>query len=317
LLAARTAGVPVAVVNGKLSEKSLRRHRWSRVVPMALRHVALVAVQTAEHASRFAALGVPTERLAVTGNMKYDLTMEPETGELRSTLRERLGCTVSDLLVVGGSLHPQEDQDLLTAYAAIRDSGQPARLVIVPRYPDQAEAVMENVRRAGFRAIAYSRIAPNSAVTADPDGVVVVDTLGDLRLMYAAADVAFVGGSLYYRGANKGGHNLMEPAILGLPVVFGPYNFSFRETVADLLAADAGLLVRDREELRRTLVELAASASRRAELGQRARSVVLNGQGASARNLELLLPLLGARSCSASTEDAQCRHQSSSHPFNE
>jgi 3-deoxy-D-manno-octulosonic-acid transferase len=135
--------------------------------------------------------------------------------------------------------------------------------------------------------------------------------------MYAAADVAFVGGSLYYRGANKGGHNLMEPAILGLPVVFGPYNFSFRETVADLLAADAGLLVRDREELRRTLVELAASASRRAELGQRARSVVLNGQGASARNLELLLPLLGARSCSASTEDAQCRHQSSSHPFNE
>jgi 3-deoxy-D-manno-octulosonic-acid transferase len=219
--------------------------------------------------------------------------------------------------VVGGSLHPQEDEDLLAAFAATRDGSRRTRLIIVPRYPDQAPAVMEHVRRAGFGAMAYSGLAEALATAPDPDCVVVVDKLGQLRQMYAAADIAFVGGSLYYRGANKGGHNLMEPAILGLPVLFGPYNFSFRETVADLLAADAGLLVRDREALTRALVELVTSEVRRAELGARARAVVLSRQGASARNLDLLLPMLDERSCSAPTEDAQCRHQSSSHLLNE
>ena len=113
--------------------------------------------------------------------------------------------------------------------------------------------------------------------------------------MYAVADLAFVGGSLFFRGANKGGHNLMEPAILGVPVLFGPYNFSFKETVEDLLAADAGKLVRDADELRAVVVSLVADREARRALGSRARHVVEAGRGATARNYALLEQLLRVR----------------------
>ena len=125
--------------------------------------------------------------------------------------------------------------------------------------------------------------------------MLLVDTVGELGRLYALADLAFVGGSLFYRGANKGGHNLMEPAILGVPVVFGPYNFSFKETVDDLLAADAGRLVRDAAELRAAIVALVADRDERRALGQRAQRVVDLGRGATERNYALLAQLLKTR----------------------
>ena len=124
------------------------------------------------------------------------------------------------------------------------------RSIIVPRYPADAEVVEQ---RAAARGLAVTRkTAVDSGAARPPggNGVLVVDTVGELGRLYAIADLAFVGGSLFFRGANKGGHNLMEPAIFGVPVLFGPYNFSFKETVDDLLAADAGKLVRDAAELR-------------------------------------------------------------------
>ena len=321
LLAARAASVPVAVVNGKLSERSTRRHSWSRLVPIAMRDIRVVAVQNEEHAGRFERLGVPRERMSITGNMKYDLAADQDASELRSELRARLGCADDDVLILGGSLHLPEDQDLLSAFAAIRagsDDAQTARLVIVPRYPKESGLVSEHVRAAGFDAVPYS--ATGAQVRAPPakDQVVVVDVLGELRNLYAAADIAFVGGSLHFRGANKGGHNLMEPAILGIPVLFGPYNFSFQDTVADLLAADAGLLVGNADELQRELGTLVRDKVERQELGRRAREVVLSGQGATERNLELLLTMLDmAAACSSPKDDAQCRHQTSGHIVNE
>ncbi len=113
--------------------------------------------------------------------------------------------------------------------------------------------------------------------------------------LYAVADLAFVGGSLFFRGANKGGHNLMEPAVLGVPVLFGPYNFSFKETVDDLLAADAGRLVHDAAELKVALVELVGDHDARERSGLRAQRVTEAGRGATARNYALLVELLHAR----------------------
>ena len=122
--------------------------------------------------------------------------------------------------------------------------------------------------------------------------MLIVDTVGELGRLYAIADLAFVGGSLFFRGANKGGHNLMEPAIFGVPIVFGPYNFSFKETVDDLLAADAGRLVRDAVELKAVVVELVADRDARRALGLRAQRVVDAGRGATRRNYALLSQLL-------------------------
>ena len=177
---------------------------------------------------------------------------------------------------------------------------------------------MQRIERAGFTPIARSTIDDEVDASVGARDVVVVDTIGELRNFYAAADIAFVGGSLYYRGSNKGGHNLMEPAILGLPVLFGPHNFSFRETVADLLSADAGILVRDRDDLAEALNRLVASSEARQDMGQRARQVVLDGRGASGRNFELLLPLLEAASgCSTHPQQAKCRHQPQTQAVNE
>jgi 3-deoxy-D-manno-octulosonic-acid transferase len=290
LLAAERLGVPVAVINAKLSERSLRLHRLSRIVPRALAAVARIAAQTEEHAARFRALGLPAARITVTGNMKYDLTADSADAGQRLEFRQRLGIAADSLVVIGGSLHPGEDRDLLAAWAAVANAGRDIRLVIVPRYPDQAEGILASVRGNGFAAVAKTEL--DRHISGDPAPVIVVDTLGELRSLYAAADIAFVGGSLYYRGSNKGGHNVMEPAILGLPVIVGPHNFSFRETVADLMAAEAGIEVRDRQELTHALAALVAAPERRAAMGRRAREVVLSGQGASAKNLALLLPLI-------------------------
>ena len=318
LLAANRRGVPVAVVNAKLSDRSFRLHRWSRIVPRALQGVELVAAQTAEHGARFQGLGVQTERIAVTGNMKYDLTADPIESADRSALRQKLGYPDDACVIIGGSLHPGEDADLLAAFADVLAENRSVRLIVVPRYPESAGDVMQRVGRAGFSPVARSAIDEDVDRTSGADDVVVVDTIGELRRFYAAADIAFVGGSLYYRGSNKGGHNLMEPAILGLPVLFGPHNFSFRETVTDLLAADAGILVGDRDDLAAALARLVTSTQARQDMGRRARQVVLDGRGASERNFELLLPLLeAAAGCSPNPQQAKCRHQPQTQAVNE
>ena len=284
---AHARGVPVALVNGKMSAKSFRMHARTRLGSRVLAGFAVLAVQTEEHAQRFQALGVDRARLHVTGNMKYDLA--PPAGGAASgpKLRAALGYTNDDVVVIGGSLHEGEDEALLDSYAAAREQVADTALIIVPRYPSDAEVVE---RRAAERGLNVTRKSAIDAGAEAPGrrGVLVIDTVGELSRMYAAADLAFVGGSLFFRGANKGGHNLMEPAILGVPVLFGPYNFSFKETVDDLLAADAGKLVRDASELKRAVVELAADREARRALGLRGQRVIEAGRGATERNYALL-----------------------------
>ena len=147
----------------------------------------------------------------------------------------------------------------------------------------------------GFGVTRKTVVDKGDAPAPGRDGVLLVDTVGELSRLYAVADLAFVGGSLFFRGANKGGHNLMEPAVLGVPVLFGPYNFSFKETVEDLLAADAGRLVHDAAELEAAVVDLVADGAARRALGSRAQRVTEAGRGATSRNYALLAELLRAR----------------------
>jgi 3-deoxy-D-manno-octulosonic-acid transferase len=280
-------GIPVALVNGKMSAKSFALHTRTRLVASVLAKFAVLAMQTEEHATRLRQLGVAPGRLHVTGNMKYDLTTTGG-GALGPALRAELGYEPTDVVVVGGSLHDGEDEALLDAYAAARAAVREAALVIVPRYPAEAETVLARARARGFAAVRKTAVDSGAATAPGRSGVLVVDTLGELSRLYAAADLAFVGGSLFFRGANKGGHNLMEPAVLGVPVMFGPYNFSFKETVDDLLAADAGKLVRDAAELRASVVALVADGAARRALGQRGQRVIEAGRGATARNYALL-----------------------------
>jgi 3-deoxy-D-manno-octulosonic-acid transferase len=290
LKAAENDGVPVAAVNAKISDKSFRMHRRVGVLPRLIRNLALAAAQSDEHADRLIALGVPASRVSVTGNMKYDLADARISAGARAAIRASLGFEPGDVVIIGGSLHEPEDRSLLECLRALE--GGHAALVLVPRYPSSAEDVRRRALALGHHAVLKTAVDRGEVPAPGRSGVLVVDTLGQLRDLYGAADAAFVGGSLFFRGRNKGGHNLMEPAVLGVAVLFGPYNFSFKETVRDLLAAEAAILVRDEAELGRALARVVSSPAERNELGRRARDVVLNGRGATRRNYALISELL-------------------------
>ena len=292
---ARRRGAAVALINGKMSAKSYRVHAATGLIPRTLRRLDLLAVQTEEHSQRLRDLGVQPERVRVTGNMKYDLTAVAADRGHAQALRQALGYAEGDVVVIGGSLHEQEDDAMLDAYTAARAATAAAALILVPRYPAEAAAVEQRVRARGYRVARKSAVDAGQEAAPGRDGVLIVDTVGELGRLYAAADLAFVGGSLFFRGSNKGGHNLMEPAILAVPVLFGPYNFSFKETVEDLLAARAGRMVRDVGELTAAVVALVADPQGRRELGLRAEQVVRAGQGATSRNYALIGELLRSR----------------------
>jgi len=291
---AHARGSRVAVVNGKMSAQSCRVHSRTRLIPHVLGDLDLLAVQSEEHAQRLRSLGVSSERIRVTGNMKYDLTRAPADAEGGAALRRSLGYRNDDVVIIGGSLHQPEDEALLGAFAAARKVNDGAALIIVPRYPADAPAVEERVRARGYDAARKTAVAAGTVPPPGRAAVLVVDTVGELGKLYAAADIAFVGGNLFFRGANKGGHNLMEPAILAVAVLFGPYNFSFKETVEDLLAANAGRLVADANDLAAAIVELVADERLRRDLGLRAQRVVRARQGATSRNYDLLCELMRA-----------------------
>jgi len=295
LAAVRARNIPAVVLNGKMSAKSYRIHARTRLIPRVLRALSLIAVQTEEHAARLRSLGVADDRIVVTGNMKYDLARDQRDPERIRQYRRALRYDSDETVIIGGSLHEREDEALLDAFDTLAHDRYRVSLIIVPRYPTHATVVKQRVEERGRPAVLKTSVDDARAQAPGHDGVLIVDTVGELGQLYGIADIAFVGGSLFYRGANKGGHNLMEPAVLGLAVLFGPYNFSFKETVEDLLRAEAGILVRDGVQLGLELKRLVENPQEQREMGTRARDVVVQGRGATRRNYELIVDLLAAR----------------------
>lgn len=294
--AAKHANIPLCVLNGKMSARSFRSHQRTGLIPWALRKVSLFAVQTGDHAARLRNLGVAATSVHVTGNMKYDLGADADGREDRRILRAQYGLPEDMPVWIGGSIHRGEDEALAWTQKKLVSDGYRLQLVIVPRYPAEAPAIVDVFREHGLVALRKTAMSEgDDAVFDDPRNVLIVDTIGDLKRYYSMSDVAFVGGSLHFRGSNKGGHNLMEPAILGVAPLFGPYNFSFRETVNVLLAGNAGRLVNDQQELVGVLKEFLDNPGTAAEMGARARQVILDNRGATDLNFALLEPYISSR----------------------
>lgn len=291
LMAARRQGVPVAVINGRMSPRSTARYRrLGGLARWLLGHLELIAVQDEAHARNLAALGVAPERVHVTRSVKYDGARTDRDNPRTRELRRLLNVSDTDLVWVAGSTQAPEEEIVLHVYQRLRTSHSNLRLFLVPRHPERFEEVARLLERGGVPFVRRSRMTPSSALT--PSSVVLVDTLGELGALWGVADVAFVGGSL---DGKRGGQNMIEPAAYGAAVVFGPHVWNFRDTVDRLLGERAACQVEDSGELETVVRDLLDNASERRRLGEAARQFVLRQQGATEQTVALLDGLLARR----------------------
>jgi len=287
LVAARERGIPVALVNGKLSERSARR--FGTLAPIARRLmdcIEIFCVQLPLHEKRFRDLGVPRDRIHVTGNMKFDNIPIKQDALRDDAFATLLGTDDGVPIVVAGSTHPGEERALARMHEAMRADGIPLRLVVAPRHPARADTVEADMRREGSEVVRRSRMGPGDRPGRDQ--IVLLDTVGELERVYARADAVFVGGSL----VRHGGQNMMEPASLGKPVVVGRHVFNFRGEVEMLRHVDGIVLVRDAAGVEATLRGWLADPEGAQAMGTRAREVIECSKGATTRTLDCLRPLL-------------------------
>jgi 3-deoxy-D-manno-octulosonic-acid transferase len=280
-------GVPLVLASARVTAKSAARYqRFGKLFRGVFSASSLLAAQTREDAERFIAIGARSDRTHVVGNIKFDMDLSPAVVEQGRALRAAL--LGARPVWIAGSTHAGEEELVLTAHAAMLGACPNALLLLVPRHPDRFDAVAELVRR---RAMKFVRRSGGRRVP-DDASVLVGDTVGELVALYAAADVAFVGGSL----VPIGGHNLLEPAALGLPVLTGPYNSNGKETAELMVQQGAALLVRDARELASAAAGLLADPAERQRRGAIGRRIVESNRGSVAGLLALIEPVLSARS---------------------
>jgi len=291
---ARRAGVPTLIASARISASSARLfQRLPGLMRAALAANVWVGAQTAADAERFAAIGVAVQRLALVGNIKFDRTLPADIYERGALLR---ACYAAGRPVwVAGSTHAAEEPIVLQAHRQLRERQPQALLILAPRHPARFAAAAAAVAAHGFRCVRRSQFGSGAGAEAVLDSsheVLLLDTMGELLDFYAAADVAFVGGSL----VPVGGHNLLEPAALGLPVLAGPAQFNSPDVAAALAQQGALITVHDAAELAAALGNLFSDSDRRSLKGEAARLAMDAHRGALGKLLRLIDALMAPSS---------------------
>jgi len=276
-------GIPLVMASARISPRSVKSYR--RLVGLfrqALSHGIFIAAQSEQDAERFRSIGASSERTHVVGNIKFDFSLPPNIESQGAELRRLLG--MDRPVWVAGSTHAREEEILVAAHRQLRARYAQALLVLVPRHPPRFGEVADSLRAQGVNFVTRTSGAP----TAGSTEVFLVDKLGELLAFYAAADVAFVGGSL----VPIGGHNLLEPASLGLPVLAGPNNFNSADIARMLVECGAVRIVEDAPSLAAAIGELLADPAARTGMGANGRKAIEANRGAVRRLMEFLEPLL-------------------------
>lgn len=278
-------GLPLALVNARLSEQSARGYRRvPGLIRSTVRSASVIAAQSRADADRFLALGADPECVVVCGNVKFDVHLPHSVREQGQALRRLF--SVNRPVWIAASTHPGEEAGILQAFGRVLVTIPDCLLILAPRHPDRCDEVEELCRSAGFTTARRSRQDQYTRVT----GVFLLDTLGELPVFYACADTAFVGGSL----VPAGGHNLLEPASLGVPVISGPHLFNFESISELLVAAQAMTVVATPEQLAEVVIRLLQDANLRFSMGEAAKAVFQQHRGSTELLLRTLSPLLNA-----------------------
>jgi 3-deoxy-D-manno-octulosonic-acid transferase len=271
--------IPIIVANARLSARSAAGYRRIAGLTRATLHrVTLIAAQGETDAARFRALGAPADRVRVTGNLKFDLDLPPDLERRAGELRRAWGAQRP--VWIAASTHDGEEQQILAAHSQARRQAPDLLLVLLPRHPERFDRIAALCAERGHRVVRRSEQRPCEPGT----DVFLADSMGEALLFYAAADVAFVGGSL----VPAGGHNPLEPAALARPVLYGPHMFNFEEISRLLRDAGGSRQVDDAGELAQAIVDYLDDPALRRQTGQRALEVVEQNRGALNRLLELI-----------------------------
>ena len=261
--------IPIVLINGRISDRSFKGYKKIKFFfKDILKRVSLFLMRSEKDARYIKTLGAPGENVRVTGNMKFDIETDPDlvglgtqTYEVRK--RSDLGIGESEELLIAGSTHGGEEEIVLDVYSHLAKEFQNLRLLIAPRHIDRAKTIKKMVERMGLK------------------NILVLDTFGELSRIYGLATIVFMGGSLVKRG----GHNIVEPAVFGKPIVFGPYMFNFRDMARSFLENKAAIKVKNSKELLGTLEMLLKDGNRRTILGRNAKELIDRSKGATERNI--------------------------------
>ncbi len=287
---ARRRNTPVVIVNGRMTEQS--HHLYDKLPDIVKRTVfgnlERVAAQNETYADRFRSLGVPPERIDVTGNLKYEalLANRPTDNDVRE-LEDILQLTNHEgPVLTGGSIHPPEDEYLVQTFRSVRNKNDfsNARLLLVPRHLKNTDRAREKARDAGFQTSFLSELRENSEQMSPPPEVVVIDEMGVLNTVYGIDSIVFVGGSLM----DHGGQNMLEPAAVGRPVLVGPHTDNFRQEM-ELLNSVRGIdVVSSPEELTERILHYLRQPREARSMGKRAKKAIAEHGGAVDRTLEIV-----------------------------
>ena len=271
--------IPLVLANARMSERSAAGYlRLASFTKATLRNITLIAAQGVDDKDRFQTLGAEHKNVHSVGNLKYEINLPASLKEHASAMRDIWGNDRP--VLVAASTHEGEEDIILNAARQIRAQFANLLLIIVPRHPERFDRVAALAQKSGVNTLRRSELRPCSSDVQ----VFIVDTMGELPLFYAASDIAFVGGSL----VPHGGHNILEPAILGRAVITGAHFFNFNQITKQFLAAGAARQVNNREELSHTVIELLENAQQRAQMGEAGLTLISSSQGASTRLVNLI-----------------------------
>lgn len=282
--------IPVLVVNGRVSGRSFKGYRSiNYLLRPVLKKISFFSVQSETDAQRLLCLGADKDKVRVSGNMKFDTKDYRGYAAAKVDYREKLGLGRQEKLFIAASTHPKEEEIVLGAYKQLKEALPDLRLMLAPRHPERAGEVSGLIKKSGLESRRISSLAKETPGQEDKQSVFILDTVGELVSFYAVCDIVFVGGSL----VKKGGHNILEPAALGKPVLCGPYMFNFSDIAELFFRAQAAITVHSREELEEKVEYLLSCPQKADEMAKSAKEVILENQGATARNLEYIKNYMG------------------------
>ncbi len=280
---ATSLGIPVMLANGRISDRSFGRYlKFAWFFRHSLRQFSSLCMQTEIDRERIIAIGAAPEQTVVTGNLKYDIPFHPVEEEEKAELRRQYAIPDTLMAIVAASTHPGEEELILSAYLELLKTCDNLFLLLVPRHPERATEVAVLLERVTLPYRRRTTITLSDETPFQAGEVLLVDTIGEMMGLYALSDLAFVGGSL----KPTGGHNLLEPASLGIPSLFGPYMNNFREIADLVLKYGAGIQIKEPEKLAETVRTVVTNSTLRQVLGQNGLKMMRDNGGATKHQMQ-------------------------------